>query len=644
MLIKIDFPVYLVPNYSILLHFVLNNKSITNKPMKTVKIFSVLLILFFGAIQAKAFEIQRTEPPFWWTGMQHTELQIMFYGDKIGETKPEFDYPGVKLKEVVRTENPNYLFVYLDITSEAKPGIILFSFVNGRQSQTVDYELKPRAVSAGAQGFDSSDVLYLIMPDRFANGDTGNDVWSGVPIRREDPFGRHGGDLAGIDQHLDYISDLGVTAIWLNPVLENNMPRGSYHGYATTDFYKVDPRFGSNDDYCRFVENAHRKNLKVVMDMIFNHCGSRHWWMGDFPTSDWLNNQQGFVPTSHNLYAIMDPHAPPSEVESLVNGWFVPDMPDMNQRNRLLADYLIQNSIWWIEFARIDGIRHDTHPYADFDFMARWCRRINDEYPQFNIVGESWYIYSSPLAWWQQNSRLSGRNSHLKTTMDFAFMDACDKAFNVNSNNRNPLRGIYEVIAQDFLYDDFRKLLVFLDNHDTSRFNKKEESNLNKFKQAVTLLLTTRGIPQLYYGTEILMFGEKKDGDGNLRKDFPGGWPGDAVNAFTREGRTEMQNEARDFMQKMLQWRKTNEAVTDGDLTHYAPTWENECYVYARIGSKNRVLVILNGADEEKTLNPYTYRDVLENYTLGKDVISGKSISLKENIPVPAKGIFVIEY
>ena len=604
-----------------------------------------LLILFIfvsSAFLLEAVEIQKVEPAFWWTGMKHTELQIMFYGDKIGEAKLEFNYPGVKLKEIVNVENPNYLFVYVTVTSEAHPGIIHFSLKDGKEIKTLDFELKSRSISPGAQGFNSSDVLYLIMPDRFSNGAIDNDIRNGVPIERDNPLGRHGGDLAGINQHLDYINDLGVTAIWLNPVLENNMPESSYHGYATTDFYRVDPRFGTNDDYCRLIENAHNKGLKVVMDMIYNHCGSHHWWMNDFPTSDWLNHQDSFVQTSYNQYSVMDPHTPASEREAHVNGWFVPSMPDLNQKNRLLADYLIQNSIWWIEYARIDGIRHDTHPYADYDFLSRWCKQVYEEYPEFNIVGESWYINPSVLAWWQQNSKMNEKNSNLKTVMDFAFMDACDKAF--NQSNSNPLRSIYEVIAQDFLYEDCNNVLVFLDNHDTSRFSKKEDDGLDKFKQAIALLLTTRGIPQLYYGTEILMTGEKKDGDGNLRKDFPGGWQGDVANAFTKEGRTNLQNEAWDYMQKLLKWRKGNETVTRGKLIHYAPAWNNECYVYARISDKGRVLVILNGSDKEQTLNTHTYRDVLSAYTSGRDIITGKQISFKEYFTISSKGVYIIEY
>ena len=601
------------------------------------------LSLFAFSMSVKALDITRMEPSFWWTGMKNTELQIMVYGKDIARSELQFEYPGVRLKEIIRTENPNYLFVYLDIGKEAQSGVMKFIFSEGKNKLTKTYELKPRATTTGAQGFNTSDVMYLIMPDRFANGDPSNDVWDNVPINRNDPVGRHGGDLAGIEQHLDYLHDLGVTAIWLNPVLENKMPDASYHGYAITDFYRIDARFGSNDDYCRLIENAHRKSVKVVMDMIFNHCGSHHWWMNDLPCSNWLNNQKGFVPTTHNLYAVMDTHAPPSEIAAMTDGWFVPTMPDLNQRNRLLADYLIQNSIWWIEYARIDGIRHDTHPYVDFDFLARWSKRVEDEYPDFNIVGEGWYISGAPLAWWQRNSKLNEKQSHLKTVMDFNLMNTYNQAFDIHSTKNNPWKEVYEVIAQDFIYEDLDNILVFLDNHDVSRFLKAEETDLDRYKQALAFLLTTRGIPQMYYGTEILMTGEKKDGDGDLRKDFPGGWADDPVNAFTAAGRTALQNEAFNYLRTLLQWRKTSSAVAGGKLIHYAPDWQMQCYVYARIKDNNSVLVILNGSGKEQTLPPEKYREVLGNAVSGKDIISGKMIDLKKEILVSAKGVYVIE-
>ena len=417
----------------------------------------------------------------------------------------------------------------------------------------------------------------------------------------------------------------------------------SYHGYAITDFYQVDKRLGTNEEYCRLIENIHKHGMKIVMDMIFNHCGSQHWWMNDLPCKDWLNHQDGFVPTTHNLYTITDIHAPQSEIDAMTDGWFVPSMPDLNQRNRLLADYLIQNSIWWIEYARIDGIRHDTHPYADFDFLSRWCKAVFDEYPDFNIVGESWYASIAPLAWWQRNSKVNEKQTNLKTIMDFNLMMAYNQAFDIHSTEHNSWKKVYEVIAQDFVYEDVNNILTFLDNHDTSRFLKADETDLSRYKQALAFLLTTRGIPQLYYGTEILMTGEKSEGDGMLRKDFPGGWSDDPVNAFTAAGRTALQNEAFDYLRKILQWRKTNPAVIEGKLIHYAPDWQTECYVYARIKDNNKALVILNGSDKEQTLSPEKYWEVIGNAASGKEIISDKTMDLKNEITIPAKGTYIIE-
>jgi glycosidase len=611
-----------------------------------MKKYFFILILSAISLSNFAAEITRTEPAFWWVGMKNPELQIMFYGKNIGRSTVQFEYPGVRLKETVRPDNPNYLFLYLEIGKEAKAGNIRFQFTESKKTITRTYELKNREKSAGMQGFNPSDVLYLIMPDRFANGDVSNDVWDDEPIDRNDQYARHGGDFAGIAKHLDYLSGLGVTAIWLNPVMENKMYHDGYqgyHGYAVTDFYKIDKRLGSNEDYCRLIEQIHQKGMKIVMDMIYNHCGSLHWWMKDLPYKDWLNYQEGFVPTTHNLLTVPDVHAPQSEKDALTKGWFVPAMPDLNQKNPVLADYLIQNSIWWIEYARIDGIRHDTHPYADYDFLSQWCKAVLKEYPAFNIVGESWYANSAPLAWWQAGSKESDKQSHLKTVMDFNLMGTINQALAFQSDYTNPFRPIYEVLALDFLYADLNNILIFLDNHDTSRFFKHGETNLDRYKQALALLLTTRGIPQIYYGTEILMYGEKNEGDGMLRKDFPGGWPGDAINAFTPSERTNLQNEAWDYLHKLLQWRKTNKAIAEGKLIHYAPTAETGCYVYARIAGKDRVLVVLNGSNDTQTLPSEKYREVIGDATQGKDIISGQMIHLKENIVVSPKSVFIME-
>ena len=526
------------------------------KKLKKITLINALLVAYL--INASGVDITHVDPPFWWTDMKNTELQIMVYGKNISDSNVSINYPGVKVKEIVSVESPNYLFIYLNITESAEPGIMNIEFTEGKKKTIQPYELKPRNPKPGALGFNTADVLYLITPDRFANGDPSNDNLDGAMVNRERPGSRHGGDIRGIINNFDYLQDLGITTIWLNPVQKNGP--NTYHGYAITDFYEVDPRYGTSEEYIEMIDNAHDRGMKVVMDMIFNHCGSSHWWMMDLPASDWLNFNNTYVQTNHNKWSVVDVHAPESEKKQFSDGWFTRGMPDLNQRNRLVATYLIQNSIWWIEYTRIDGIRQDTHPYADYEFMARWCREVIDEYPDLNIVGESWYP-SGPgfTAWWQRNSMVNNSNSYLKTVMDFNLTFICQQAFvdeNVSSDGKSKgLFKIYESLAQDFLYPDLKNILIFLDNHDLGRFSLQEDTDLRKYKQGIAFLLTTRGIPQIYYGTEIAMTGTKESGDGNIRKDFPGGWKEDPVNAFKAEGRSPKQNEAWDYMQKLLHWR-----------------------------------------------------------------------------------------
>ena len=596
---------------------------------------------------AQAAEINRIEPPCWWVGMKNPELQIMVYGPGIGEAHVSVDYPGVRLKETVKTENPNYLFLYLDIEEDAAPGRMDLSFETSGGTMVREYELLPRSTKPGAMGFSGADVLYLITPDRFANGDPSNDTLEGARVDRSRSGGRHGGDIRGVTDHLDYISDLGVTAIWLNPVQKNSA--GSYHGYAISDFYAVDPRFGTMDDYVEMIDKAHEMGLKVVMDMIFNHCGSAHWWMEDLPTSDWLNVNNEFVQTNHQKWTAVDPHAAPSERSGFTDGWFNRGMPDLNQRNPLLATYLIQSSIWWIEYARIDGIRQDTHPYMDLQFGADWCNAVLTEYPDFNIVGETWYPVGSGFpAWWQRGSKLNPVDTGLKTVMDFnlAFIvpDAFNEANDPSDGASKGLFNIYVSLANDFLYEDTENILIFLDNHDLSRFARKDDAGLDKYRQGVAFILTTRGIPQIYYGTELLFTGTKNEGDGIIRKDMPGGWQGDERSVFTSEGRTDMENEAWNYMSTILNWRKTSEAVKHGDLIQYAPLREyGDCYVYARIKGDETVLVVLNGSDKATELEMGRYSDVIRDYAAGTDVVTGQTFSLTEKLPVPARGAYILE-
>lgn len=607
------------------------------------KIFSTLLFFAFLSQSAKPFEIKRVEPQNWWAGMQDGSLQVMIYGKDVASAKFSAAAPGVRLREVVPMENPNYVFLYFDL-SEAAPQTFQISVSQGKQKQVIPYELKPRkSGSRQRSGFNAGDVLYLIMPDRFADGDPKNDEVAGMleaKADRQNGSSRHGGDLRGVANHLDYVADLGVTALWLNPVGENNMREGSYHGYATTDYYKVDPRLGTNAEFASLVEKAHGKGLKVVMDMVFNHCGSNHFFFTDRPSRDWFNFPDGYVQTTFKTSAQCDPHVSDYDKKMAVDGWFVETMPDLNQRNPHLAKYLIQNSIWWIEYAGIDGIRQDTHPYADFDMMSRWCAAVTAEYPDFNIVGETWYENNAGIAYWQKNSRLAApRNSNLPTVMDFPLWLAMNKAF----ADKSDFNGIYDILSQDFLYADPMNLLVFLDNHDTSRFLKNggEAADFDRYRQGLTFLLTTRGIPQLYYGVEIGMAADKKDGDGALREDFPGGWAGDAQNAFERQGRTGEQNRKFDFLQKLLHFRKGNEAIAKGGLKHFVPN--QDVYVYERKYGNQSVVVILNGANESRELDAAHYREVLPRPE-AKDVLSGRTIALKDKVRLAARDVLVLTF
>ncbi|OCW94443.1 alpha-amylase [Macellibacteroides sp. HH-ZS] len=606
---------------------------------KNLLLSLIICLLFPGFLSAKGIT---AEPAFWWSGMKNPELQLMVYGENIASFRPSVSYPGVKLKSSVALESPNYLLVYLDVEN-AQAGSFDITFTKDKKQIKMPYELKARKKDAcKIKGFDSSDVLYLIMPDRFANGDPSNDnlvMKTAYKTDRNDPSARHGGDLAGIEKHLDYIEDLGVTAIWLNPVLENDMQGGSYHGYATTNYYRVDRRFGTNEDYVRLIDKTHAKGMRVVMDMIFNHCGSDHIWMKDVPSKDWFNNLDKYVETSHVKEVYFDPYASEYDTRRMVDGWFVPSMPDLNQRNPHVATYLIQNSIWWIEYSGVDGIRQDTYPYADYKMMVDWCNAIYREYPDYNIVGEAWMNQTMGTAFWQKDSKLNERgNTMLKSVMDFRLMGLSHSAF---FGDAGGMQALYEHLAYDYAYADIYNVLRFLDNHDTDRFLPALPEKLDAFKQGIAFMLTIPGIPQFYYGTELLMNGTKQKGDGYIRLDVPGGWPGDAVNQFEASGRTDIQNEAWNYMQKLLKWRKGNEVIAKGKMKHFVP--QNGVYVYARNLNGKQVVVIMNGNAKESVLPLDRYYEILKGYTSGKDVITGKVVSLQKELTLEAKDVLVLE-
>ncbi|MGL5015887.1 MAG: glycoside hydrolase family 13 protein [Bacteroidales bacterium] len=608
------------------------------------KILATLLSIT-TTIPLFSLNVERVDPPNWWAGMKNSELQIMITGQDVGVSDIKIEGEGIKVNSKVSLENKDYAILYLDL-KDAKPGEFKINLKKGSKSKVINYELKDRTIlPEDRMGFGPQDVLYLIMPDRFANGDVSNDNLKlnfDVKVDRANPSGRHGGDLRGIINHLNYINDLGVTAIWLNPVLENDQPSGDYHGYATTDYYRVDPRFGSNDEYVELIDKTHDMGMKLVMDMIFNHCGSEHQWRKNPPSHNWFNNQDKFVQTSFRLSSHYDPYTSDYDKGITEDGWFVESMPDLNQRNPHVARYLIQNSIWWIEYSNIDGIRMDTHPYADFDMMSQWCKEVMDEYPNYNIVGECWYGNTASTAFWQANSKLSApRNSNLKTVMDFPLMSVLNKSFNEETTPWNGLNTIYDQLSLDYLYQDPNYVLTFLDNHDTDRFLTEMPDNIEIFKQAITFLLTTRGIPQIYYGTEILMNGTKSRSDGDIRLDFPGGWSGDPINSFTKEGRSDLQNQAHSFLTKILNWRKGNKTVTEGVLKHFMPT--NSIYAYTRTVDDKSVFVILNGKNQEVEMDINRYSEALKGYSRGYDIVTGDVIDITNNIKLPSRAALILE-
>ena len=619
-----------------------------------------------------AQKIDRIEPTNWYVGMKNPSVQLMVYGKDIRSAEVSTNYPGVKIDSLVRLDSPNYLLVYMNI-KDAQPGTMKLCFKTGKNKTNVNYELKARDMKGeDRQGFTNADVLYMLMPDRFASSGKNLEVkgLNAYKVDRSQPSLRHGGDLEGLRQHLDYFTELGVTALWFTPVLENNSPdhgkTSTYHGYATTDYYRVDPRFGSNADYRRLVDEAHKKGLKVVMDMIFNHCGFEHPWVKDMPTKDWFNTPEWLYPenqkytvktqtmdgeqttntkymqTSYKLTPVLDPYASKVDLHETVDGWFVPTMPDLNQRNEHLMTYLIQNSEWWIETVGIDGIRMDTYPYADRKGMARWMEVLNEEYPNFNTVGETWVTEPAYTAAWQKDSPLQKENSNLKTVMDFAFFDRVNQAKNEETDAWwNGFNRIYNSLCYDYLYKDPSHVMAFIENHDTDRFLGETQDTL-ALKQALALLLTVKRIPQLYYGTEVLMNGTKQVTDGNVRKDFPGGFPGDTRSAFTTEGRTKAENDMFRWTARLLHWRQGNEVITKGKQTQFIP--QNGVYVVARSYNGKNVMTVINGTSKAATMKAERYAEIIGDAQEATNILTGHKINISKDVKLAPRGVMVLEF
>jgi len=615
--------------------------------MKNLKIILALFILLFSWNNSVSQEIKRIEPPFWWTNMNNKELQLMVYGKNINQLTPEIDYPGIIIESTIHVKNDNYLFINLKINKKAKPGEFNLKFNNNTKTLlTHSYSLKKRGQnSANREGFNNSDVIYLITPDRFANGNPENDHIQGLEEKRNrnKPGGRHGGDLQGIINHLDYLQKMGITAIWTNPLLENNMPRYSYHGYSTTDYYKIDPRFGSNELYKELSKEAKEKGIKLLMDMIPNHCGSEHWWIKDPPTKDWFHYPDKKTKTTHQRTTLWDPYASQIDEEHFKNGWFVKTMPDLNQDNELLSTYLIQNAIWWIEYANLAGIRVDTYPYSGKNFMAEWTCRIRKEYPNLNVVGEEWTTNPAIVASWQKGSDINPEyQSCLPSLMDFPTQDALVRALNEEEGWGSGMIRIYRSLANDFLYQNPYNLVVFPDNHDMSRFYTLVNEDFQLFKLGIVFIATTRGIPQILYGTEILKNNPGTNDHGVIRSDFPGGWKGDDKNAFTGKNLAPKEMEAQRFFRKLLNWRKNEKVIHTGKLKHYLP--EEGLYTYFRYNEEKTIMVILNkNAKKTQKINTERYKECLKGKTKGVNILSGEKIGNLDQLEIKPKEALIIE-
>lgn len=605
-------------------------------------------IIFFLLLTTYSFaQVDRMEPPFWWSDMNYSDVQIMFYGKNIAQNEISVSN-GIVIKGIQKTENPNYVFVTID-TKNIPTQDFVFTFKNKNKSFTQQYSLKSRREnSKNRKSFDSSDLIYLIMSDRFANGNSNNDSTKETieKVNRSNKDGRHGGDIEGIIKNLDYIKELGATAIWPTPLCEDNDERGSYHTYGQSDVYKIDSRFGTNEDYLRLSAELHKRGMKNIMDYVTNHWGYNHWMMKDLPTYEWIHQFPGYAQTNYRMASQFDVNASEKDFNLCMDGWFVKSMPDLNQSNPLVLNYLTQNAIWWIEYADLDGFRVDTYSYNDKTAIAKWTKSITDEYPNFNIVGEVWMYDQAQMAYWQKDSKIGAiqsYNSNLPSVMDFTLQEAIHNgAFNEDKQEwRNGIVKVYENFNNDFLYPNINNLLVFFENHDTNRINHIYKNDFKKYQMALTLIATVRGIPQIYYGSEIGMSGDKGLGDGDIRRDFPGGWTGDKNNAFLKSERTAEQEQFHAFTSKLFNWRKNKTVIHTGKTTHYVP--ENNVYVYFRHNEKETVMVVVNNNPEKQTFKTNRFSENIKNFKEGVDVLTTVKMDLKNDISIDGKSVLILE-
>lgn len=591
-------------------------------------------------------QIDRIEPPNWWAGMQSQQLELMLHAPGIADWTPSLRHPGIQLLGTYKSDNPNYLWLQLQISPQARPGWLNVQLHKGKEILHVRYELQARAPnSAQREGFTSADVVLNLMPDRFANGDPSNDNLPGFgdPANRQSPQGRHGGDIAGIMQHLDHIADMGYTTIWPTPLIENRQPTHSYHGYASTDNYRIDLRYGSNEDYRRMVQAARQKGLKVIQDIVPNHIGDHHWWMRDLPAHDWLSNHNQYIQTNHARTTVSDPYASALDRQGFTGGWFTRTMPDLNPRNPRVANYLIQNAIWWAEYSGIAGFRVDTYGYSDAAFINEWTHRIRQEYPRLGIVGEEWTDNPAVQSYWARGrTQANGYRSHLPSVMDFVLQGQLIKAFAEPESWNAGFRRLYESLVNDQLIQNPEDLMLFDGNHDTPRLFSVLGEDPALTRMALAYVLTMKRTPQLYYGTEVLMTSPRKQDDfDGFRVDFPGGWAGDPVNAFTGEGLSVTQKEHQQWLQKLLNWRKRQDVIHHGKLMHFLP--DNGTYVLVRYNKQTRVMVAFNKNDTESTLDTTRFREVLPAQAQARDVITGRPVSWDGKLKLPPRSVTLLQ-
>ncbi len=592
-----------------------------------------MTIICLGKAEGRGMDVI-IEPPNWWVGMKNNDLQLMTYGKDISSYEVTCNSNDVTIKDVIKTPNPNYLFINIVINDDAKAGTLEFVFKKKGKTVKVPYNLlKRKPMSAERQGFTNSDVIYLLMPDRFVNGDKSNDNIMTMKEKKDsnNPDGRHGGDIQGIIDNMDYFEDMGFTALWLNPVLENDNDAYSYHGYAITDFYKVDPRLGNNALYCEMVNEAHRRGLKVIKDMVFNHFSSGHRWYKELPDSSWINRWDTFTRSNYRGSVISDPYSSQYDRDIMTKGWFDSNMPDLNQKNALVANYLIQNAIWWVEYADLNGIRMDTYPYSDEAFMRQWMQRMNEEYPNLSIVGEAWLNNKTQVAFWQNNDYY-GNDSRLEFVMDFPLQQAIVKAFTTDEGWDTGIAALYESISQDFAYPSPFNILIFMDNHDLSRIFSSLNKDFDKWKMATAFLLTTRGIPQIWMGTELLNTGFEWDGHGKMRQDF---------NTISDDVDGVMAYEARDYMKTLINYRKHSAVLQNGKLLHFIP--QDGIYTYFRYNDNDAVMIVLNNNKDSKTIDTQRYNEILQYYKTGKDIITNKEYDMTKPFIINPHNVLILE-